>query len=91
VADPKVLEYQAAVRIAALAAALLQEHDLPELLRAIDHSHAVGPILDPTLYREKAGAMELDRELLDAALPLWKLGRKRAGNLAAAKEASSAP
>lgn len=41
-----------------------------ELIRwaAARHADAFGPILDPTFYREKAGAMEEDRRMLEAAL-----------------------
>ncbi len=69
----KIAEYQAAVRACALARALLEPHDLPAMLAAIAHSHAVAPILDPTLYRDRAPAMEQDRALLEAALPLARL------------------
>lgn len=68
--DPKVLEYQAAIHACMLARHLLWQHDIPALLEDIAHAESVGPILDPTLYREKARAMEQDRELLRAALPL---------------------
>lgn len=75
----KIAEYQEAVKACALARALLQVHDIPGMLRAIDHADAVGPILDPTLYRERAGAMAEDRQLLKAALPLamFKVPRGR--------------
>lgn len=49
----------------ALARALV---DLPlqEMLNAIGHAHAIGPILDPTLYRDKMHAMEQDTAVLRA-------------------------
>jgi hypothetical protein len=68
----RIAEYQAAVVACLLARALLHQHDLPSLLRAIEHSEAVAPILDPTLYREKAKAMGQDRDIIRAAMALWR-------------------
>jgi hypothetical protein len=59
---------------AKLCADLLAQHDLPGLLRDIERAHAAGPILDPTLYRDKAKAMDEDAELLRAALKLRAFG-----------------
>ena len=73
--DPRVGQYQAAVIACAMARQLLQTHDLEGILRAIGDAHALGPVLDPTLYRDRAKAMEEDRALLEAALPLARLGR----------------
>lgn len=72
----KIAEYQETVRGCALTASILTQYDLPKLLEAIGRAEAFGPLLDPTLYREKAGAMDADRELLEAALPLWRFGKK---------------
>jgi len=49
---------------------------VPELLQAIEHAEVVGPVLDPTLYRNKAHAMEQDKELLRAVLPIHQLAKK---------------
>jgi hypothetical protein len=65
-------DYQAAVVACHLARALLHDYDLPSLLRAIEHSEAVAPIIDPTLYREKAKAMKQDRDIIRAAMALWR-------------------
>jgi hypothetical protein len=65
-------DYQAAVVACHLARALLHDYDLPSPLRAIEHSEAVAPILDPTLYREKAKAMGQDRDIIRAAMALWQ-------------------
>lgn len=50
--------------------------DIPEMLRQIDHVDSVGAILDPTLYRAKVDAMHQDKELLEAALPLYRWAEK---------------
>ncbi len=60
-----------AYRIAQVAASL----PLAEMLSAISHSDAIAPILDPTLYREKASAMAQDANLLRALRPVAEIGR----------------
>ncbi len=62
--------YRAAVVACALARQVLRQHDLAGLIRAIDHAETVGPVLDPTSYRERGDAMREDRELLRCALTL---------------------
>ena len=64
-------------------AGLLSQLDLPAMLERIERAHALGPMLDPTLYRAKAKAMDEDAELIRAALPLWRHAQK----MLAAKEA----
>lgn len=68
-------DYRQAVQSAAMAARMLMQHDLEAVIAAIDRAAALGPVLDPTLYREKARAMQEDRELLMAAKPLWDWGK----------------
>lgn len=75
--DPSIGAYQDAVRACALLAGLLLMHDLPALLRAIERADAIGPLVDPTLWRDKGAAMLQDKELLEAALPLWQYARAR--------------
>jgi hypothetical protein len=82
-----MIEYQAAVAVCATTAGVLTHVDLPAILESIEKAHTVGPILDPTLYRDKRKAMEEDAELLKAALPLWRLAKKRI-EAAKAKEAA---
>jgi hypothetical protein len=74
--DEDIEAYQAAVRAIALVAKLVVQHDIPKFLEAIEHADSVGPLLEPTLWREKRKAMLEDRELLRAALPLFDLGKK---------------
>lgn len=68
--------YRLTVAQAALCARLLAEVPLDEMLAAIERAETTGPILDPTLWREKGRAMREDKALLEAARPLWKAGRK---------------
>lgn len=70
----KIKEYQDAVLTAKLCANMLIAHDLSGLLAAIERADAIGPLLDPTLWRDKQKAMEEDAELLRAALKLRKFG-----------------
>lgn len=80
---PQIDAYQDAVRACALLAGLLLMHDLPGLLRAIERADAIGPLVDPTLWRDKGAAMLQDKELLEAALPLWRYAKAaRAGGAA---------
>jgi hypothetical protein len=71
----KIDDYRAAVISAVLCARMLAQHDLPKLLHDIEHAHAVGPILDPTLYRGASRAMSEDAEILKAAMPLYQIGK----------------
>lgn len=88
--NAKGLEYQAAVGSCALVGAMLTEHDIPAMLRAINHSEAMGPMIDPTLYREKIDAMMQDKDLLEAALPLYRWAKQQKA-LAEEKAKAAAP
>ena len=50
--------------------------DLDELHRAQVHAQDFGCFTDPTLWREKIKALTEDRELVEAALPLWRYAKK---------------
>lgn len=69
-------EYTAALMICAGSARSLSLIDVPDMLRRIENAEAVGPILDPTLYRAQSQKMAEDKELLEAALPLWRMAQK---------------
>ncbi len=73
---PVSQDYTAAVTACAVAAQLLAGCDLPKMLRAIDRAGVVGPLVNPTLYRDREGAMRQDAELMRAALPLRRVGAK---------------
>lgn len=73
-------EYQEAILTCILAGKVMMALPLPDVLNAMSRAETLGPILDPTLYREKSDDMAADRELVEAALPLWRLARKRAGD-----------
>ena len=70
------VEYKGAVQGIVMAARLITQYDLQEILQAISRAKAVGPIFHPTLYREKNKAMEEDEALIKAALPLWKFANE---------------
>jgi hypothetical protein len=46
---------------------------LEELLTAIELADTAGPILDPTLYRKGAAALQRDREIIEVFLQLQKV------------------
>ena len=69
--DPNsVAEYREALRACILAREILRAHDLPAFIFAIGQAETLAPILDPTLYREKAAAMGEDLALFRAAMTL---------------------
>lgn len=74
-AAPTKEEYQLCVQNVRLVASLLAEYRIADILAAIDRAETTGPLLDPTLWREKNQAMSEDKESLEAALPLWRHGQ----------------
>lgn len=84
-------EYQRVLHSAhglrALARQIARDGALDEAIAAISHADSVGPILDPTLYRERQAAMEQDEVTLRAVRVLAQLG-DRPENL---RGAGSAP
>lgn len=61
-------EYSALLQTTYMARELLAQLDLPAAIAACSRAEALGPILDPTLYRAKHEAMGQDRHVLAAAL-----------------------
>lgn len=55
--------------------------DLELFLQRIGTAQAVGPIVDPTLYRQASGNLEGIQELATRALPLQRSARRQAGRL----------
>lgn len=66
-----VESYRTLVLMVVNAGHVLRMYDIPAALEAIEKADTLGPFLDPTLWRDKHAAMEQDRALLKAALPLW--------------------
>ena len=64
-------------------AGLVAEAPLGEMLAVSERADAVGAVLDPTLYREKASALHEDMEMLRALAhvrsTLESIARRRAG------------
>jgi hypothetical protein len=57
---------------------LVEEAPIAEMLAAADYADAVGSILNPTLYIQKAQALREDTEMLGALLHVQQvLGRIR--------------
>jgi len=71
-----VEEYQNTLRVCAMLAGLVVDHEIPKMLEMIERADSIGGMIDPTLYREKHGAMMEDKELLEAVLPLWRIAKK---------------
>jgi hypothetical protein len=68
-------QYQEKLLTILVAARTISDVDVPDLLQRINRADTLGALLDPTLYRKKHGAMMEDKELLEAALPLWRAGK----------------
>lgn len=71
-----VEEYKSDLFLILMAARALAGVDVSKRIAEIERAHAIGPIVDPTLWMKKREAMEQDRDLLRAALPLAELGRR---------------
>lgn len=67
-----------AMQIVINAARILSVVDVPEALRAARHALEIGCFIDPTLWRANHGKLREDIEVLEAALPLYRLGEKLA-------------
>jgi hypothetical protein len=63
-------DYVNAVNTVQIAAGLLTTLDLAEVLNCMERADALGPILDPTLYKDASERMDAQRRLIQAALPL---------------------
>lgn len=59
--------YISAHTAATMAYSLLSMHDYGKLIEAQNTADAIGPIIDPTLYRDKMKAMHEDRTIFEAA------------------------
>lgn len=80
------IEYKSGLQGISMAMTILAQHDLPAMLEAARRSDAIGCFVDPTLYREKAEALRIDIETMEAALPLWNRFHKMAAELKALRE-----
>lgn len=69
-------EYQHAVTACYVAASMLMQFDLDAVLEQISEAEAVGPLIDPTLYREKGGAMQEDKQIVEAARQLQRVAKR---------------
>lgn len=83
--------HQSSVKNAVLQAGILITAipDLPKVIEEARRALELGPFLDPTAWQHKHRALEEDIETLEAALPLWRHGKKLEALLAeqrAAKE-----
>lgn len=74
--NAQVVEYQMCVQRCHIACIALAELDIEKMLTAIDRAETIGPIVDPTLWRNKSEKMAEDKHLLMTALPMAMIGRK---------------
>jgi len=76
-------EYQQNLKQIMLIARLIRDIPIPKFLQAIDRAESIGPIIDPTLWINNSGAMSEDKEMLQAAKPLWEWAQKVAASVEA--------
>lgn len=69
-------EYRSALHILIGQARVISMLPLDEILNAHSRMESFASILDPTLYRNKSQAASEDRELIHAAMPLWRYAKK---------------
>lgn len=79
-------KYQGALLGVVVAARTLLLVDVPDLLSRIERAHSFGAVLDPTLYREMVEAMDHDKAMLEAALPLWRWAKEFEARAEAARK-----
>lgn len=56
----------------------IASYDVPKMIELAGRADSLGPILYPTLYKAKHRDLEFNVELLNAALPLFRLAQKLA-------------
>ena len=66
------VEYQVALSAIFQAARLMAGFDLPSIVEQIGRCEAIGPIMAPSLWIQNGGKMAEDKEMIEAALPLWR-------------------
>lgn len=70
--EDQIRRYQDTVAAVARLGGVISLLPVDQILEAIQAADTAAPILDPTLWRSKRTAMYEDRDLLQAALPLWQ-------------------
>lgn len=69
-------EHRAAFAVVGMAGRLLLQYDLDQLLKDMEHSEDFGCFFDPTAWMNNIEKLKQDREVIEAALPLWRLAKK---------------
>lgn len=70
-------EYLNAQQLLQMVAGMLSAIDIDAFLARIDAAETVGPIVDPTLFREAMGKLEKVKHLAMAARPLIKEAQRQ--------------
>jgi hypothetical protein len=69
-------EYEACVSVVVAQAQMFRLLPIEEVLRAIEFTESVGPILDPTLYRATQDTVRVHKQLLSAALEFKRVAAR---------------
>lgn len=74
--DPRELRHRQQLIMVATSASILADLDIPGMIADIARAEALGPLLDAKAWKDRHAQMEQDKEMLTAALPLWRFGQK---------------
>jgi len=72
-------EYQRTQDALVLIAGIARDLDLDEFLARIDRAETLGPITDPTLYRDASGKLSFVRDLARSLKPFVAEVRRQTG------------
>lgn len=72
----KIEDHVECIKGAVFAAGVIDNYDMAGALERAKRALEVGPILDPTLWRDKRAALEQDIEILQAAIPLARVAER---------------
>lgn len=76
--DPEAVidDHRQAMEMIIMAMRMLAVVDLPRVHEAAQRALDFSCFSDPTLWIQKSKALEEDKELLEAAMPLWRAAAK---------------
>jgi hypothetical protein len=71
----EALEFRGTTTMLVALAEMASGIDLSEYLTTISRDHALGPVVDPTAYRSRMGAVRILEDLAQAALEFQRASR----------------
>ncbi len=74
--NERIDDHATIVKTVVMIARTLNVYDIPKAIEAATRALELAPYIDPTAWMRNHKALEEDREMLRAALPLWRLAQK---------------